>query len=168
MVIKNAEIPILQDYGPDPGQRFWDCFPHAPMPPLGEDSSPLDIDKLTTYYLEAKANMSQPEIDQMEEALDMLKYGAVTNLDESSLGELSAENSQSILQPDIAQHYTDTLASLIKNRMVAGVYILHKILFPLLQKFYFSPPSYFQQRRGKLKNIFRTLHFIHTLSHIFF
>ena len=131
MVIKNAEIPILQDYGPDPGQRFWDCFPHAPMPPLGEDSSPLDIDKLTTYYLEAKANMSQPEIDQMEEALDMLKYGAVTNLDESSLGELSAENSQSILQPDIAQHYTDTLASLIKNRMVAGVYILHKIHLPL-------------------------------------
>ncbi len=130
MVIKNPEIPTLTDYGPDPGPRFWDCFPHAPMPPLGEDSSPLDIDKLTRYYLEARISMSQEEIDQMEEALDILKYGAVTHLDESSLGELSAENSQSILQPHIAKQYTDTLASLIKNQMVAGVYILHNSQSP--------------------------------------
>ena len=56
----------------------------------------------------------------MQRTINNMRHGADALIDPSLITPMTDENSKSVLQPEVARHYTDQLATMIKKKFVAG------------------------------------------------
>ena len=58
----------------------------------------------------------------MQRTLDNMRNGADALIDPSKVSPMTDQNSKSVLHPEVGKHYTDQLATMVKNKFVAGPY----------------------------------------------
>ena len=56
----------------------------------------------------------------MQRTIDNMRFGADALIDPTLLTPMVEENGRSVLQPEVARHYTDQLATMVKKGFVAG------------------------------------------------
>ena len=110
----------FKDYSTNPDSDFWSAFPFHKLPLTGEANTPIDVDKFEKEYLDLYNNLDDNQRFNIERTLLNLREGADALVDESKLHPLDDDNSKSVLLPEVARHYTDQLATMIKKGFVAG------------------------------------------------
>ena len=113
--LKNAEIPILTDYGGSAGDEFWKKFPRRELPV--KVSTRVDVEKFKHLIGEVRHKMSATEVRRAERTVSDLINGA-SAFQKSELPPLSSVNSKSA--EDNGALLTDTIATWVKKGFVAG------------------------------------------------
>ena len=113
--LKNAEIPILADYGGTASDEFWKKFPSRELPEKA--STRVDVVKLKQQVDDVRSKMSVTEVRRAERTLNDLVNGA-SAFQKNKLPPLSSVNSKSA--EDYGALLTDTIATWIKKGFVAG------------------------------------------------
>ena len=66
--LKNAEIPILTDYGGSAGDEFWKKFPRRELPV--KVSTRVDVEKFKHLIDEVRHKMSATEVKRAERTVN--------------------------------------------------------------------------------------------------
>ena len=114
-VLKNPEIPQLQDYRLIPEKKFWESFPQKALPVKAE------TEVLTEVFEElidkASCKMTACEFRRARKVVSDLKNGADA-YQRGPLPPVNSVNAQSTFEH--GQLLTDTVATWVKNGFVAG------------------------------------------------
>ena len=121
--LKNGEIPLLKDYGSDPGEEFWNKFPFNPLPSEGALNTPISVDEFEKLYLRVQDRMTFTQRHSALSSINNLRYGADSLVDLDKLYELHEHNAPNMSRADIGCFYTDQLVSLIKKKFVSGPFL---------------------------------------------
>ena len=113
--LKNAEIPILADYGGIAGDEFWKKFPSRELPEKA--STRVDVVRFKQLIDDVSCKMSATELRRAERTVSDLINGA-SAFQKSELPPLSSVNSKSA--EDNGALLTDTIATWVKKGFVAG------------------------------------------------
>lgn len=78
------------------------------------------MDALEAEFLELYDRFDEMQVHNITRTIENMRYGADALIDETLLGDLDDDNSKSVLLPDVAQFYTDQLATMVKKGYVCG------------------------------------------------
>ena len=116
--LKNATIPLLDDYSKDPGPSFWSHFPSSTN--SGKISTPINIDAYRAYYLQTKHKLLPSQINNIENVLHNLVHGADSLADADNLPKLNLPNAPNMLEIRRARNFTDVLGTFVDKATVIG------------------------------------------------
>ena len=105
-----------------PDDSFWEIFPFHPLPNVNDTNTQIDVDGLDREYKELYDRLDIMQKHNIERTLNTMRYGADALIDEDLITVLQDDNSKSVLQPDVAQFYTDQLVTMVNNGFVSGPY----------------------------------------------
>jgi hypothetical protein len=112
---KFPEIPTLNAYGSSATHLFWEKFPSNPIPATPDIR--INIPALKSIFKECKAYLLKSERARAKKCIDYLENGGPA-FQISPLGSCHVKNSKAALQH--GEEVTDTIASWIKKKFVAG------------------------------------------------
>ena len=117
----NKEIPKLNSYEKEPKNEFWSRFPFNPMPTTAKQNQTINPEVIKSYT----DSVDLPPIFEniKKDALNSLFNGADLLVDEKQLKPMKVDNSKSIMDQVNGQIFTDILATLVKEKKVAGPYL---------------------------------------------
>lgn len=90
------------------------------MPNVNDKNTQIDVDALESEYNELYDRLDIMQKHNIEKTINTMRDGADALIDEDLVSDLQDENGRSVLQPEVAQFYTDQLVTMIKNGFVAG------------------------------------------------
>jgi hypothetical protein len=112
---KCPEIPVLEDYRADPGDKFWEKFPTCPLPDIA--MSRIVTGALNAKIVENSSAMLSSEIARGGRVIDNLRNGA-SSFQKGPLPSCYVENTASTYKN--GESVTDVVASWVKAGFAAG------------------------------------------------
>ena len=92
------------------------------MPSINEANTQINVEVLEKEILDNYEKLTEVQRFNMQRTIDTMRNGADALIDDSKLNFMEDENSKSVLQTEVAQFYTDQLATMVKKRFVCGPY----------------------------------------------
>ena len=117
---KNREIPLLDSYKDNPGDKFWKEFPYNPLPDPHKPNTPLDGKAFGDLYIPLMDEFTPDVQVQLIKCQADIMFGADSLVDLEAVQPLYDVNSKSLYKPKVGALFTDQLVSLIKNKYVSG------------------------------------------------